>query len=104
MHTFKSYIKEIYLNGLPYSCIPSTYFYWFISFLENTAKKKSVNINIVTSVNESIEEIESTIKMIDNWDIILYTQFMNPVELRHWILNILDKKQIRFIFLIHYQI
>ena len=103
MHTFKSYIKEIYLNGLPYSCIPSTYFYWFISFLENTAKKKSVNINIVTSVNESIEEIESTIKMIDNWDIILYTQFMNPVELGHWILNILDKKQIQFIFLIHYQ-
>ena len=61
-----------------------------------------MNILIVGYVNESIEEIESTIQMIDNWDIMLYTQFMNPVELRHWILNILDKKQIQFIFLIHY--
>ena len=55
------------------------------------------------SVNEPVEEIESTIQMIGNWDIILYTQFMNPVELGYWILNILDKKQIQFIFLIHYQ-
>ena len=55
------------------------------------------------SVNEPVEEIESTIQMIGNWDIILYTQFMNPVELGHWILNILDKKQIQFTFLIHCQ-
>ena len=54
-------------------------------------------------MNGSNEEIESTIQMIGNWDTIMYTQFMNPVELGHWILNILDKKQIQFTFLIHCQ-